>query len=571
MESVIVGKVTLDELLNKLEEGPSDFYFVSLVRLFAAYQRQDAASIDNLRIIPFDNPLMEKLQRFIGLHIKIAQKQEKPTTEEMIELFAIFGSAEFKRVFSGQREQVNRLLVSLQFESQGRSRPDRLCKAVEEQAKTDHDGFWDEARILAQFIKASRTPDRLLAECKNLIGMCGDIRNVAEKPLVAELLLNAELAEVAKFLEVLNFAEAYKPLKHIISKESTNELSKRVATALDHFLSTDSLEAAQLAQKSGDSGRARAIWKKLSAKGSSEAAHELAVDLFKQGYGEVIANDSQANRSLADALPYWKIVYDSESYWQHLSEKCLALHTSNKPFNPETLEQTRQSLPEDAVGVLAQLAVRYARTNQKHKAQESVRAILDNPFGRDVGRNVLDRQFAPPLLDNSVLNATDAMRFERALKSAELVLDCDPENLKGLILTLEAAYSQSEDARVGKINSTEEAIKLFSRSKERLQKFSEKKLMDNTELVPKCKIFWLEYGRMLELAVMQAYDKLTSAGDNQKVRFKLIELMREHVDDGLKHILPACERWSIQYGNWQFKDLDSKIPTKSELSRNQFN
>jgi tetratricopeptide (TPR) repeat protein len=551
---------SLDDILLTPGLTGIDSPFVALVRLLAAYRRGDAEAVEcSLGAIPLEDSLLGKIQRFIALHMKVVRirNRDKLTAEEMSELLAIFEGPEFKQAFAAQREAVNRLLISLLFEAQGRSRPDRVLKMVEDLVQAGRDGFWDEARAFAQLLNASRSDS--FAERRNLVALCREM-NAVDKPFITDLLVRAERAEIAKLLEASNFAAAYELLAVQVREGRADGLSKGVADAIATFLSTDSLEGAHLAKSVGEIKRAREIWEVLIQKGNAEAAHQMAVSLFAQGYEEVLRKDRRAVQTLSSALPYWKRVHEADAYWQKQRAKCQVLHSNNKPFRQETLEQTRQDLPRGTLAVLAELAIRYARADDRKGAAECVRAILDCPFGRELGRQALEEIFAGPLLAKGVLNGHEQSRFDQALRSAELVLDCDPENRQGLSLALEAAYAQGEDARTRKMRFAKDTLSLFSRARRRLQKFTEQQLKEDAQLVSRCKVYWRELGAMLSLAENQAYVEFQGlAPDKRGEREKLLREIRYYVDCSLNHVLPACRQWTVVDQEWDFEDIDRKL------------
>lgn len=567
----VQGTASLAEALAMLgadEADFGDFSFLAWARLFDAYRRRDTEAIArSLHAIGLDDPLLGKMhsmERLIALHRKVGwqvtqtRSGDKLTADDMTEILRIGNAPEFKQAFAAQRETVNRLLVSLLFEGQGR-RAALVLQAVEALALADQSGFWDEARAFAQLLNASRANDALV-QCRNLVVLCRELPAV-DKPFIVDLLMRAEWAEIAKLLEVPNFAHAYELLAVQGREGRADALSRQVADAIATFLSTDSLEGAHLAKSVGDTQRARAIWEALVRQGNAEAAHQMAVSLFTQGYEEVLQQNKQAVQTLSAALRYWKIVYEADSYWQRQREKCQTLHTNKYPFRPETLEQTRRELPLGALAVLVELAIRYVRAGDKQRAQEGVRAMLDSPFGSHLGRQALESLFAPPLLAKGVLNGYDQTRFVQALQSAEVVLDCDPENRQALGLALEAAYAQGEEARNRIIKFAKDALPLFSRARRRFQKFPEQELKSDAQLVSRCKAYWREFGAMLDLATSQAVAEHNSLDEpyQESQRRRLLREVRGYVDCAFNHVLPACAQWTVGDQQWDFQRFDKQL------------
>lgn len=169
------------------------------------------------------------------------------------------------------------------------------------------------------------------------------------------------------------------------------------------------------------------------------------------------------------------------------------------------------------------------------------------------------RSFCTGSLAKGALNGSDPSRFEQALQSAELVLDCDRENRGALGFALEAAYSQSEEVRL-RPQLARTALLLFSRTKARLQNIREEWLKGDAQLASHCKVYWREFASMLELALNQAIAD-HNAEQFESNRCKFLQEGRLYVDCALNHVLAACEQWGIRAEEHKerFESVDSTL------------
>lgn len=183
---------------------------------------------------------------------------------------------------------------------------------------------------------------------------------------------------------------------------------------------------------------ARETWEALLQQEPNDllARHHLACQAWSRAYDAVLARPIESSfRFWKEGLEHFRILYDSEAWWQAQREKGRALGTSTAhPFDEKPFETWRRDALYQRASTVLHLIFHILAGVDLAQARETdilrARSLMDLLRGSNLDaatRQRLADDLADHYLDPDPTRVPD---FGRSRRRAETVLDIDPSNLK---------------------------------------------------------------------------------------------------------------------------------------------